>query len=392
MTFLPPMPDYHRGENAIKWNLYPPDVLPLWVADTDFLSPRVVQDAIQRRAEHNLFGYQRDTGQLLDVIAVRMRERHGIPAEPGHILLTSNLVSALGVCAHIAGKPGTGILVTTPIYPPFFSSIKLHDQLLVNAPMVSSVENGVLRYEMDFDAIEAAVTPETRMWMFCNPHNPVGRSFTRAELERVAEIVLKHDLIIVSDEIHADLRYAGQSHISVASLSPEVAAHTITLNSPSKTFNIPGLGLGFAVITDESLRKRFQETAWNTGLGANNFSIVGATAAYIGGQPYLDEILPYLQENRDLISDYLSEHLPEIAYTMPEATYLMWLDCRALNLPESPFSFFLHKARVALNDGAHFGDGAEGFVRLNYGCTRETLLAALDRMRDAIRAERSAAS
>lgn len=392
MTFLPPMPDYHRGENSIKWNLYPPDVLPLWIADTDFLSPKVVQEAIQRRAQHQSYGYQRDSSQLLEAIASRMREKHHIPAEPAHVILTSNLVSALGACTHIAGDAGTGILVTTPIYPPFLSAIKLHKQVQVNAPMVSSLANGILRYEMDFDAIEAAITPQTRMWLFCNPHNPVGRSFTRAELERVAEIVLKHDLIIVADEIHADLRYNGTVFTSIASLSPEIAAHTITLNSPSKAFNIPGLGLGYAVITDEALRRRFQEMAWNTGLGANNFSIVGAYSAYTEGQPYLDEVLPYLQENRDLISDYLSEHLPEIAYTMPEATYLIWLDCRALNLPEAPYSFFLNKARVALNDGAQFGEGGEGFVRLNYGCTRETLLAALDRMRDAIRAEQTPAA
>ncbi len=386
MTFLPPMPDYHRGHNAIKWNLYPPDVLPLWVADTDFLSPRVVQEAIQRRAEHCSFGYQRDTPELLEVIAARMRERHGISAEPEHILITPNLVSAIGICTQIAGPPGTGIFLTTPIYYPFLSSIKLHNQVLVNAPLVSSVENGVIYYEMDFDAIEAAITPETRMWIFCNPHNPSGRSFTRAELERVAEIVFKHNLIIVSDEIHADLRYSGEDHISIASLSPELAAQTITLNAPSKTFNIPGLGLGYAVITDESLRKRFQEKVWAAGLGSNNFGIVGAYAAYTEGQPYLDEILPYLQENRDLVGDYLGEHLPEVSYTIPEATYLSWLDCRDLNLPVSPAHFFLNKAKVALNDGAMFGEGGEGFVRLNYACTRDTLIAALDRMRDAVRA------
>lgn len=386
MTFLPPFAEVHRAFEGSKWNFFPPDVLPLWVADTDFFAPQPVIEALRERVDHGIFGYHLASPALTQAIAGRMRQRHGIAAQPEHVLLLPNLVSALSMCVGMAGPAGTGILVTTPVYPPFLNCIRLHQQQLVNAPLQISVADGRLTYQMDFDAIERAITPQTRMWILCNPHNPVGRSFTRAELERVAAIAVRHDLVVVADEIHADLLYAGTEHISLASLNSEIAARTITLNAPSKAFNLPGLGIGYAVITDDALRARFHHIAMFSGQHTSAFGITGALAAYTHGQPYLDEVLPYLQANRDALAAFIAEHLPEIHLTVPEATYLAWLDCRALGLQPSPYQFFLEQAKVGLTDGAAFGEGGEGFVRLNFGCSRETLMQALERMRAAIRA------
>jgi cystathionine beta-lyase len=240
---------------------------------------------------------------------------------------------------------------------------------------------------MDFDAIEAAITPRTKLWMFCNPHNPVGRAYTRAELERVADLCLRHDLIIISDEIHSDLVTDGHEHIAIASLSPEIAARTITLNAPSKSFNLPGLDLGFAVIPNPDLLEQFQKVMMSVGVFMiNSFGYAGAIAAYTQGEAWLAEMNRYLAGNRAVMVNFLREHLPQINYTIPEATYLGWLDCRALPLPdgETPYDFFLKRAKVGLNDGKTFGAGGDGFVRLNYGCSRETLLEALERMREAV--------
>ncbi|MBW4437530.1 MAG: PatB family C-S lyase [Pleurocapsa minor GSE-CHR-MK-17-07R] len=389
MTFLPPSPLAHREFDGVKWNFFAPDVLPLWVADTDFYSPRPVIAALHRLTEHGMFGYAMDSKDLREVIAARMRNRYGVSAATAErVLLLPNLVSGLNIAAFIAGAQGSGILLNSPIYPPFLSSVAHQGQRLVDVPLVSSVTDGVLRYEMDFDAIEAAITPDTRMWLFCNPHNPVGRSYTRAELERVAEIALRHNLLVVSDEIHSDLHFDGRTHNALASLSPEIAARTITLNAPSKAFNIPGLGLGYAVITDEALFTAFQTRAWMTGQHTSAFGMVGALSAYTECGHYLEEVMPYLQANRDVLVDYLHENMPGLPVTIPDATYLAWVDCRSLPLPEgtSPAQYFIDTGKVGFNDGAAFGEAGKGFVRINFGCSRETLMDALERMRAAVQA------
>jgi cystathionine beta-lyase len=276
--------------------------------------------------------------------------------------------------------------MATPMYHPFFNVVAVQERALVEAPLIETCQDGVLRYEIDFDALEAAITPQTKLLLFCNPHNPVGRAYSRAELERVAEICLRHNLTLCSDEIHCDLIYTEGGHTSIASLSPEIGARTVTLIAPSKTFNLAGLGLGIAVIPDDELRTRISNTAMHMGIHASMPGIVAATAAYRDGQSWLDELLPYLRENRDLVVEYVRTHFHGVVTTCPEATFLAWLDFRALELPESPAQFFLEKARVGLNDGAIFGKGGEGFVRLNFGCPRSMLLEGLERMRAAIEA------
>ncbi len=368
-----------RKSDCAKWGYYPDDVLPLWVADMDFRSPEPVIAALHERIDHGIFGYQMDCPELRDVIVERLRTHHNIDTNGEAIQFTPGLVYAVNTVSRAIGEPGSGILVQTPAYPPFLSAPHSSDRVLQSAPLALTVADGVMHYEIDFEAMEAAVTPETRMFILCNPHNPVGRAFTRAELEGIAEFCLRHDLIICSDEIHCDLVFEGYQHISIASLSPEIADRCVTLLAPSKTYNIPGFGLGFAVIQNEALRQRFHDAAMAVGGHPSTVSYPAAVAAYTQGQEWLDEVLVYLEGNRDLVFDFAREVLPEVPITQPEATYLTWLDFRPLNLDPDPYQFFLDKAKVAFSNGQDFD--APGFLRINFATTRDNLNEALDRVR-----------
>jgi cystathionine beta-lyase len=240
-------------------------------------------------------------------------------------------------------------------------------------------------YSIDYDAFEAAITDRTRIFVLCSPHNPVGRVFRSDELERMADICLRHDVVICSDEIHCDLVFDGNQHLPIASLAPEIAARTITLMAPSKTYNIAGLQFSMAIVQDPELRARLKKAqAGLVAFPADVLSYAAALAAYRDGQPWLDEVLRYLQANRDYLQEYAGEQLPGIAMWKPEGTYLAWLDCQQAGIPGNPHQFFLDQARVAVNDGASFGRGGEGFVRLNFGCPRSTLVEALERMKRAL--------
>jgi cystathionine beta-lyase len=241
-----------------------------------------------------------------------------------------------------------------------------------------------LRYTLDEAAFEAAIQANTRLFILCNPHNPVGRAFTRHELTRMAEISLRHDLVICSDEIHCDLLLDGTQHIPLASLDAEIGQHCITLLAPSKTYNLPGLGCSMAIIQNPDLRKRFQKAAAGIVPHVNLLGYVAAIAAYAECEDWLDALRLYLTANRDFAVDFLRTHLPNIPTTIPEATYLLWLDCREAGIEGKPQTFFLEQAKVALNDGAWFGQEGEGFVRLNFGCTRATLTQGLEQLRNAL--------
>ena len=375
-----------RDSDSAKWNIFGPDVLPMWVADMDFRVADPIVRALHERVEHGIFGYQMSSAELSNILVDRLETRHHLHAAPDNLVYLPNVVTGLNVAASIVGERGDGILMLAPLYPPFLSVVAAQGRVLNDVLLAQTRENGLMRYEIDFDALEAAVTPQTKLFLFCNPHNPVGRVYTRDELERVAEFCIRHDLILCSDEIHCDLVYAPNTHISIASLSPEIASRTITLLAPSKAFNLPSLGCAVAVITDKGLRKRFEMQAMLTGEHPYVMGVVGATAAYRDGQPWLDELLPYLQSNRDAMVEYVGQHLPDVATTCPEGTYLGWLDFRLLKLTGSPFQYFLDRAKVAFSDGAIFGKGGEGYIRVNFGCQRSTLLEALERVCGAIEA------
>jgi cystathionine beta-lyase len=240
------------------------------------------------------------------------------------------------------------------------------------------------RYTVDMDLFARTITPRTRAFILCNPHNPVGRVFTQEELAAMAEECLRHRIVIISDEIHSDLVYRGARHTPIATLAPEVEAQTITLMAPSKTYNIPGLQCSVAVIPNPTLRKRFAEARDGLVPEPNILGYVAALAAYRDGDAWLEAVLQYLERNRDLVCEFVARELPGVRTAKPEGTYLAWLDCRGAGIPGNPHQFFLREAKVALNDGADFGRGGEGFVRLNFGCPRPLLLEGLGRLKAAL--------
>lgn len=370
-----------RNSDSIKWGLYNEDVLPLWVADMDFTSPPSVIEALQQRAAHGVFGYARESTELKELIAARMENLYGWKIKLEDILLLPGVVAAFNLVCQAVAQPGESILIQPPVYPPFFSAPGYAGAraLFNNINLNTAGE-----YAIDLEDFEAAIEKDTRAFLLCNPHNPLGRVFTKTELIGMAQICLKHGLVICSDEIHSDLVFEGYQHIPIASLDKEVEARTVTLLAPSKTYNIAGLECSALICTNPDLRVRIQKARRGLLGWVNLMGMTAGLAAYKHGDEWLKQVLYLLQGNRDYLIQYLAEKIPGIHMIRPEATYLAWLDCRELNLPQSPAQFLLEKARVALNNGEDFGEPGKGYVRLNFGCSRETLTEALDRIKQAV--------
>ena len=313
-----------------------------------------------------------------------MAERYHWQIEPEDILFIPGVVTALNLACHavkLSQGADSGLLIQPPVYPPILQAAGKTGVQYQEAPLAMESDG---QYAVDWQAFSAAFTPDTRMFLLCNPHNPTGRVFRQDELEHMAELCLKSNVLICSDEIHCDLVYQGQRHIPIASLDPEIAHRTITLMAPSKTFNLAGLASSFAIIQDAELRKQYLSATQGLIGWVNLMGLVAAEAAYREGQAWLDQLLDYLQANRDFLFQYVNRELPGIRMASPEGTYLAWLDCRQAEIGGNPYGFFLKQARVALNDGATFGPGGEGFVRLNFGCPRPILVQALERMKQAL--------
>jgi cystathionine beta-lyase len=369
-----------RGTDSYKWKDYGDDVLPMWVADMDFVSAEPIIQALHQRIDHGVFGYTRPSLELRAVIQERLKEVYQWEIGEEEIVFLPGLVTGLNLFYRAFSNPGDGVLVQPPVYFHFVRDPVNHGRVLDDPPLAQKGDT----YEIDFTFFERAIGNRTKVFLFCNPHNPVARVFTPKELEKVAEICLRHGVLICSDEIHCDLLYPGYQHVPIATLGPEVANQTITLMAPSKTYNLAGLHCGFAIIQNSKLRRTWQ--TFSSGLipGVNIMGHVAALAAFRSGQEWLDQVLHYLKGNRDFLAQYIKEKLPSIRMTKMEATYLAWLDCRETGIPGNPFDFFLKEAKVALNDGVTFGRGGEGFVRLNFACPRKTLTEALDRMSNAL--------
>jgi len=383
-----------RGSNAIKWEFFPSDVLPLWVADMDFLAPEPILAALHARVAHGIFGYEAPPKKLQEVIARRMERLYSWQVTPEMVIVIPGIVTGFNVAAGVVCSPGEGILMQPPVYFPF---LEVHENLgLVRqlTPLVQVDDEHSLHYKVDFDAFEAELNSgeaRTRLFLLCQPHNPIGQVYNREQLARMAEICLKNDVVICSDEIHSELLLGDAQHIPLATLGAEVAARTITLAAPSKTFNVPGLFCGFAIIPNDELRQRFKKEVERLTLHISSLGLAAAQAAFSGEcDDWLAELCRYLTASRDFLVAFVKDNLPGIRTTVPDATYLAWLDCKELvksgKISDSPHKFFLHKAKVALNDGATFGPGGEGFVRLNFGCPRATLQEALERMKAALEA------
>lgn len=381
------LPDRRATESG-KWSFYPPDVLPMWVADMDFVSPEPVVRALQQRVAHGVFGYPEGyQDKPTELVGLRHAvldhlQHHSSWLPPiESLVFNPGVVTGLNLTGHAFARPGGAVLVQTPAYPPFLkiaaSAGVLHQECLL-------VRQSDGSYEIDWDAFEQAFTPQTRLFVLCSPHNPTGRVWRREELERIAETCLRHGVVICSDEIHCDLVYPGQQHIPLASLDPEIARRTITFIAPSKTYNLAGLDCSIAIIPDEGLRKQFIAARQGLVGHINLFGLVAAEAAYKYGQEWLDQLLAYLQGNRDFLSSFVRENMPGVSMAPPEATYLGWLDFRQAGLPCDPCEYFLNEGRVALSNGSGFGRGGEGFARLNFGCPRSMLAESLERMRTAM--------
>lgn len=375
-----------RDTDSHKWRKYGPDVVPLWVADMDFRSPEPVVEALRERVEHGVYGYgyNLERSPLHEVFAERLGVLYGWRVPPDAVVLIPGVIPGFNVAARMLTSAGDGVLLQTPLYPPLLR-VPGNVGIAMDAADLARSPDG--RYEVDWDALARAVTPRTRFFLLCSPHNPVGRVWRRAELERLAQLCLARGLSIVADEIHGDLVFEGHRHVPIASLAPEVAERTVTLMAPSKTWNLAGLKFGLAVIPNAALRERFAAARADLVYGVNVLGYTAALAAYRHGGPWLAALLRYLEANRDFVVDYARKHLPGVVVAPPEGTYLAWLDCRGAAIPGGdPFAFFLERARVALSDGATFGPGGAGFVRLNFGCPRSLLAEGLDRMRDALAA------
>jgi cystathionine beta-lyase len=369
-----------RGTRSEKWNRFPPDTLPLWIADMDFVAPEPVIRALRERVEHGIYGYTQEPAELRERIMARMAERYQWTIQAEDIVFLPGVIRGFNLACHAAAEPGGEVLVQTPVYPPILSAARNAGMARREAALIPDPGGA---YDVDWDAFEAAVADRTRLFILCNPHNPVGRVFRRGELERMAGLCLRRGAWICSDEIHCDLVFRGHPHIPIASLDPEVSRRTITLMAPSKTFNVAGLDCAFAIIQNEELRARYRHAHRGLVSGVNVMGWVAALAAYAEGQEWLTQVLAYLEANRDYLAARVQADLPGVRMAAPEGTYLAWLDCRQTGIAD-PGEFFLRQARVALNEGRTFGPGGEGFVRLNFGCPRATLAAALERMQRAL--------
>ena len=373
-----------RATDSNKWRKYAPDVLPLWVADMDFPSPPAVVAALQARVAHGFFGYLTEHPELPAVVAERVTKRYGWRVSPEAVVLIPGVNVANNFACGALAAPGEGLLLQTPAYPPILRATSNLGRVQERHVLDRDTTG---RYVVDLDAFAAAITPRTKAFVLCNPHNPVGRVYTRPELEGMAAACLARGLFIVADEIHCDLLLDGRTHVPMASLAPEVEARTITFMAPSKTFNLPGLKCAVAIVPNATLRERLTTAMGDLMSKPNILGHTAAVAAYREGDEWLEALLRYLAANRDLVVDFARTKLPGVTVAPAEATYLAWLDCRGARLPGGdPYTFFLERAKVAFNDGKLFGPGGDGFVRLNFGCPRSLLAEGLERMRRALTA------
>ena len=372
-------PVERRGTWSMRWERYPAEVIPLWVADTDFRAPPAVLAAISRRVAHGIFGYNTPPAELREAVIERMRRLYGWQVAPEWIVFVPGVVPGLHLAARHLTRPEEHALVPTPVYHHLKRSLELAQRAHTEVPLVLS--NG--RWVWDEAFLASAAKPNSRLLFLCNPQNPGGTIFTREELARLAAFAERHDLVICSDEIHADILLdKGKPHVPIASVSPEASRRSVTLISPNKAFGFPGAGCAFAVIENAALRQAFSADHHATVHDASVFGYEAALAAYRECGPWLEAQLDYLRANRDLAEREVAA-MPGLRMAHVEATYLAWIDAAGLGVAD-PHQHFL-KHGVALSPGAQFG--APGFVRLNFGTQRATLSAALQRMKTATKAK-----
>ncbi len=367
-----------RGTGSDKWDSYGPDILPMWIADSDFKSPQPVIDAIRAVADRGIFGYSKPDGKFEAAYAGWMHSRFAWQADPAWVEWCPSLGNALAMTIRAFTVAGDNVAMLSPIYPPFINLCRLNDRIPVQSALVGET------FAIDFADLEKKLAlPATKLLLLCNPHNPTGRVFRRDELERIGELCLKHGVLVFSDEIHCDITFKGR-HIPFPSLSPALGDISLVGLNASKTFNLADLRSGAVLSSNPELRQRFAAERDKCKLGRCSLGVAGVTAAYNDCTDYADQLLGYLSANIALAVDFFTKHTPKIKAYHPEATFLLWLDCSAFGLDQSGIDdFFLSKAKVALNSGASFGEGGNGFVRMNLACPRSLVQEGLDRIKAA---------
>lgn len=383
--FLFDEPVDRRNTGAIKYDAadrfgVPRDAIPMWVADMDFRSPACVSDALVRRTAHGIYGYSDMTDGYISAVRGWWRRRYAYKVDETSIVTTPGVVFALYTAVSALTEPGDSVLIQRPVYGPFSRAVEDLGRKLVSSALV--LRNG--RYEIDFEDFERRIAEEkVRLFILSNPHNPVGRVWTLEELRKIGEICLRHQVFVVSDEIHSDFVYPGHSHSVFASLSPEISAITITCTAPSKTFNLAGLQISNLFIADDLLRTRFKTAMQKTGYSQPNLmGMIACQAAYEGGEAWLEALLAYLGGNIARVREAVAKDLPGVLMIEPEGTYLLWLDFSALGLPDRELRDKIEKkCGVWLDPGTVFGPEGSGFQRMNIACPEATLNEALRRMK-----------
>jgi cysteine-S-conjugate beta-lyase len=384
--------EFHKEVNRLntaseKWdeveNLFgDKDILPMWVADMDFRAPEPVIEAIKNRAEHGIFGYTARTQSYFDAVINWMKRRHNWEVEKEWICHSPGVVPALSIIVQAFTNPGDKIIIQPPVYYPFTHVIERHGRTIV--PNALKFENG--QYRMDYEDLEGKIDSSTKLIIISSPHNPVGKVWTKEELIRLGEICLKHNILIVSDEIHFDLIYKGYEHTSFASISDEFAQNSIICTAPSKTFNLAGLQTSNIIIPNEEIRAKYSDALETLSIGMiSTFGLVATESAYRFGEEWLDELMQYLQQNLDFLKDYIETNIKALKVIQPEGTYLVWIDCRGLGMDAKALERLMQKeAKVALDEGYIFGKEGEGFTRINIACPRSILEEGLRRIDRAV--------
>jgi cystathionine beta-lyase len=385
MTDFNKVPNRRNPNSLNKWMWYPKDVLPMWVADMDFPAPKPILNTLHKALDQGVLGYELPSMALKETVAARMDRLYGWKIEPETVVAVTGIVSGVSVAARVICTSKKGVLVQTPVYNEFHEIKNNVGIPQLDAPLLKHVNGNILSYEIDWGIFEKQVK-KAGMFLLCNPHNPLGIIFSRKDLLKMAELCIKNNVLIVSDEIHSELLLDDNKFTPMAKLSVEIAKHTITLIAPSKTFNVPGLFCGFAIITDKNLRERYEKEVSHLRLHVSSAGLFAARTAFSGQcDGWLKELRRYLTGNRNFLVEYVTEYMPEVRLTIPDATYLGWLDFTQTGIVGSPFDFFLKNAKVAVSEGRIFGKKGEGHIRLNFGTSRKLLEQGLERMRKAIR-------
>ena len=355
------------------------DILPLWVADMDFRSPDSVVEALKKAVEHGIFGYSRADESYFDAVAAWYQKRHHLTLQPEWMTCTPGIVFALSIAVRAFTQEGDAVLIQPPVYHPFSRAILRNKRTLVENPLV--LKDG--HYEMDLEELEQKVLDEhVKLMILCNPHNPVGRVWTREELTALADICLRHHVYVISDEIHGDFVWQGHEQTPYASISEEACLHSMMCTAPSKTFNLAGMATSNLFIPDPEMRRKFRSELLDVGQeNMNRLGLFACRAAYEGGGEWLDQLIGYLAGNLALVRDFCKNRVPQIQLVEPEGTYLAWLDCRELGMTDDELmAFFSNEAKVWLDPGTHSGEQGSGFMRFNLGSSRSVIAQALDQI------------